>query len=81
MSGTSCKDSIALLLEYLDGNLSDEVRARLATHLGDCTPCEEFLRSYRATPGLCKKALVARVPKSVADKLTSFLKEELKKPV
>ncbi len=79
----TCKDSIDLLLEYLDGELSEERRAKLERHLGGCTPCEEFLESYRATPALCRRALVARMPNEVADRLRDFLRAELsrdKKP-
>jgi anti-sigma factor RsiW len=80
MSGPTCKESIALMLEYLDGGLGDDLRAKLEEHLGDCTPCEEFLASYRATPSLCKKALLARkMPEAVAQKLTDFLRKELKR--
>ncbi len=81
MNGHSCKDSLNLLLEYLDGELSADLQAKLDAHFDGCTPCEEFLKSYRATPSLCRKALAAKVPKTITDKLTSFLREEMKKPV
>jgi anti-sigma factor RsiW len=81
MPGATCKDSVSLLLEYIDGSLADDVRARLEAHFGDCSPCEDFLKSYRATPHICRKALEAKMPKSFSDKLTSFLREEMKKPV
>lgn len=77
---STCKESIDLLIEYLDGELSSELRERLEAHFGGCSPCEEFLKSYRATPGLCRKALVAEVPEEVANKLTSFLRANMKKP-
>jgi len=76
---TTCKDAIDLLLEYLDGSLPDDVRARLEKHVGGCTPCDDFLASYRATPSLCRKALEKRMPESLAGKLTDFLRTELKK--
>ena len=76
----TCKESIDLLLEYLDGELPDELRARLEAHLGGCMPCEEFLKSYRATPGLCRRALEADVPDEVARRLTDFLRAEMRKP-
>lgn len=76
---TTCKDAIDLLLDYVDGSLPAEVRARLERHFGDCSPCEEFLQSYRATPGLCRKALEHAMPESVAHKLSDFLKKELGK--
>lgn len=73
----NCKDSIDLLLEYLDGELPAEVREKLEAHFGGCTPCEEFLRTYRATPHLCRKALKKQMPQEVADKLTGFLRSQI----
>jgi anti-sigma factor RsiW len=74
--GTTCKDSIDLLLEYLDGELPADVRARLDEHLGGCSPCEEFLKTYRETSSLCRKALNRDMPKEIASKLHEFLKRE-----
>ncbi len=76
---TTCKDAITLLLDYVDGALPPDVRGRLEAHFGDCSPCEEFLQSYKATPGLCRKALEHSMPDSVANKLSDFLKKELGK--
>jgi len=75
---TSCRDSLPLLLEYAEGHLPEDVRARLEAHFGDCQPCEEFLKTYRATPGLCKKALAATMPEAVSRKLMAFLRQETK---
>jgi anti-sigma factor RsiW len=79
MSAPSCKDSIALMLEYLDGELAADVRARLEDHFGGCTPCEDFLKSYRETPSICRKALAKKIPQEVASKLTEFLRGEMSK--
>lgn len=75
---STCKASLELLREYLEGELSPEVREKLEAHLGGCTPCEDFVRSYRATPELCRRALDANdVPDEVAESLTAFLRREL----
>jgi anti-sigma factor RsiW len=71
---TTCKDSIELLQAYLDGELPAEEQLRLESHLGDCTPCEEFLATYRETPKLCREALQQRMPKEIASRLTAFLR-------
>jgi anti-sigma factor RsiW len=75
----TCKDSIDVLLQYLDGELPAEEAAALESHLGCCTPCVEFLRTYRSTSNLCKRALAAKLPDSVAASLDGFLRERLKK--
>jgi anti-sigma factor RsiW len=74
----SCKDSIDLLVEYLDGNLSEEMRSKLESHFAGCTPCEDFLRTYRATPNICRHALRKKMPEEVANKLVAFLRAEIK---
>lgn len=77
---TTCKDSIALLRDYLEGELPGELREKLEDHFGGCSPCEEFLKSYRATPELCRKALKQDdVPEEVAESLTAFLRRECAK--
>jgi anti-sigma factor RsiW len=73
----TCKQTLDALLEYLDGDLPAEARAKLDAHFGDCTPCEEFLKTYRATSGLCRRALSKTMPPEFADKLRNFLDEHV----
>ena len=44
-----CKEAVALMSEYLDGQLSRSDRARLESHLADCELCDEFLGQLRIT--------------------------------
>ncbi|SET76533.1 anti-sigma factor family protein [Stigmatella erecta] len=74
----TCKDSINLLMNFLDGELSQEETQHLREHLQGCSPCVDFLRTYRATPGLCKRALAARMPQEVSAKLTEYLRSKIK---
>jgi anti-sigma factor RsiW len=76
----TCQDSINLLLDYLDGEMPADVAAELREHLAGCEPCVEFVQSYRSTPGLCRKALQARMPDEVARRLTAFLRSRLPRP-
>lgn len=75
----SCKESIDVLLDYLDGQMSPEEEKHLQEHLGACPPCVDFLRTYRATPSLCKRALAAKMPEELTRKLTDFLRTKTKK--
>ena len=75
----NCKDSINLLQDYLDGELSADEARHLKEHLSGCAPCVDFLRTYRATPGLCRRALEQQMPTEVAQKLTDFLRSKIKK--
>ncbi len=76
----NCKDSIEKLLEYLEGEVSPEVKTHLDQHFQGCTPCEEFLKQYRQTAPMCRKALLRnRMPREVADRLTAFLRQSVHK--
>ncbi|HZH02339.1 MAG TPA: zf-HC2 domain-containing protein [Myxococcaceae bacterium] len=74
-----CKDSIDRLLDFLDGEMPKELAHKLEAHVSSCPPCVDFLRTYQATPGLCRKALQKKMPIEVASKLTDFLRQHLKK--
>lgn len=74
----SCKDSVNLLMDFLDGEMSPEDEAHLQEHLSGCPPCMDFLKTYRATPGLCKRALAKQMPQELSNKLTEFLRAKIK---
>ncbi len=76
----SCKESIELLLEYLDGSMSPDEAEHLSKHLAACPPCVEFLKTYKATSGLCKRALAAKMPEELSRRLTDFLRQKTKAP-
>lgn len=72
---STCRDAIDVLRAYLEGELPADEKRSLEEHLGGCTPCVDFLKTYKETPGLCKKALQAKMPTDLADSLSAFLKK------
>jgi anti-sigma factor (TIGR02949 family) len=75
----TCKESVDLLLEFLEGEMPEEQAKRLEEHLGSCPPCVDFLRTYRATPTLCKRALAKQMPEELSHRLKEFLRQNYKK--
>lgn len=73
----NCKDSIEFLLEYLDGTLPEEEAKQLHEHLVGCSPCVDFLKTYKATPKLCKRAMAKSMPEEMAQELSKFLRSKL----
>ena len=45
----ACRDAVALMTAYLDGELSASDGARLEAHLADCPHCTEYLAQLRIT--------------------------------
>lgn len=76
--GYTCRDSIHLLRDYLDGEMPADMAAQLKEHLALCPPCVEFVQGYQQTPDLCRKALETRMPEALSARLSSFLHEKLK---
>ena len=52
---TDCSEVLARVYDFLDGEVSDDDRARIAEHLDECSPC---LRQYGLEQAV--KALVHR---------------------
>jgi anti-sigma factor RsiW len=75
----NCKDSINLLVDFLDGTMEPEQEQQLIEHLEACPPCVDFVKTYRATPHLCKRALARRMPPELSEKLREFLKLKITK--
>ena len=73
----TCKDSIHSLLEYVDGQLSEAQSREVQEHLRGCMPCVDFLKTYKATPQLARRALVDEMPQELAGKLKAFLRSKL----
>jgi anti-sigma factor RsiW len=75
----TCKHSLSLLQEYLEGTLSPEDKADLDRHFKACPPCIDFVKKYQATPKICQKALAEEMPEDVGARLGQFLREKCKK--
>lgn len=41
MAEPDCSEAAHQLYHYLDGELTDEVRTKIAQHLDDCPPCKD----------------------------------------
>jgi anti-sigma factor RsiW len=73
----TCKESIHSLLEFVDGELSEVQAGELEEHLRACPPCVDFMKTYRATPQLARRALLDQMPTELAGKLKAFLRSKL----
>ena len=68
-----CKECVELLGEYIEGTLPPDRAKALEEHLSECPPCITFVRTYKATRGLCRKALSREMPSELVHSLSTFL--------
>jgi len=70
----NCRESIDLLLDYLEGRLAPPEKAALDDHFAACPPCLEFVRSYRETPRILRDVTREPLPAEVRRRLEEFLR-------
>jgi anti-sigma factor RsiW len=62
MNSSECKEIFALLSDYLDHDLPEDVCREIDAHIADCPPCVAFVNSLRKTVELCRQAKVLAAP-------------------
>jgi anti-sigma factor RsiW len=70
-----CRDGVELLMDYLEGVLSETDREAIEAHVGGCPRYVAFVASYRDTPRILRAATAAELPTDVAASLRRFLAE------
>ncbi len=53
--GITCREFVAFLGDYLEGELGDEVRQRFEAHLALCPDCVAYLASFRESVRLVRE--------------------------
>ena len=75
MNAIVCVSGVELLMDYLEGVLSAEVRAALDEHVAGCARCAAFVASYCETPRVLRESTAATLPPDVEASLKAFLRE------
>ena len=60
-----CREMVAKLSEYLDGELEDDLLSEVDEHLSDCDTCESLLDSLRRTIELVENLPAPPLPDDV----------------
>lgn len=78
IAGLSCSGVLALLSDYLDGDLAPPARLQVEAHLRGCEGCARFGGEFRTTVKALRVHLrsVDQVPAEVLDRLRVALDGE-----
>jgi anti-sigma factor RsiW len=74
MKEIACVSGVELLMDYLEGTLSADVKQPLDEHVAQCPQCAGFVASYCATPRILREATEAALPSHVEASLKAFLR-------
>jgi len=67
-----CRDAVALMTTYLDGELGQRDRTRLEAHLADCPHCSEYLAQLRVTIDALGRVDLDALPEETVDGLVDL---------
>ena len=74
--GADCEETIHRLYHFLDGELTDERRKAIQTHLDDCGPCVEALGFEADLRRLVADRCKDRVPEELRERIAQALSKE-----
>jgi anti-sigma factor RsiW len=80
MTEIACVSGVDLLMDYLEGVLSADVRSALDAHVAGCPRCVAFIASYRDTPRILREATGATMPVDLQASLRAFLRAQRRVP-
>jgi anti-sigma factor RsiW len=74
----TCEEVLAVLSDYLDGELAPEALATVETHLHACQDCARFSGRFRATLGALREHLAATpaLPEGLRERLLAIARED-----
>ena len=70
---TDCPRLVALLSDYIDGRLPEDVRRDLEQHLSGCSECTSFVGTFRSTVALLQSLNEQDLPEELRLRLKAFL--------
>ncbi len=73
---SDCQNSLHQLYAYLDGQLTDESRAKIQHHLDQCQPCAEPYDFEAELRMIIRRKCQEQVPASLMAKVRSALEAE-----
>jgi anti-sigma factor RsiW len=74
MNEVTCASGVSVLMDYLEGVVSEDVRAAIDAHVNGCPRCQAFIESYRATPRILREATIATFPPELEQSLIAYLR-------
>ncbi|HSR70255.1 MAG TPA: zf-HC2 domain-containing protein [Acidobacteriota bacterium] len=54
--GLTCREAIDFLIDYVEGEMSEEQAGAFTSHLEKCPPCRDYLETYREAIRMGKEA-------------------------
>jgi len=73
----NCRELIAVILEYLEGEMTPADVEEFERHLEKCAPCRAYLATYRKTKAMVGDVGRIEMPEEMKERLREFLLHRL----
>ena len=73
----NCRELIAVILEYLEGEMTAADVEEFEKHLEKCAPCRAYLATYRKTKAMVGDVGRIEMPEEMKERLREFLLHRL----
>lgn len=73
----TCKDVLANISGYLDGELETTACDAIERHCLECASCADLVKGLRQTLGLCRQAATAPLPEAVRQRARERVRQLL----
>ena len=74
----TCRETIEILSNYLEGLCGPDLLRQLEQHFSDCAPCRAYLATFRKTRELTHSTGQVEMPPEMKTRLRQFLLERLR---
>ena len=71
-----CNETLRELYQYIDGELSDDARDHIQSHLDDCSPCLEAYDFEAELRLVVRNRCVDQVPESLRARIAGAIEAE-----
>ncbi|MBT3943208.1 MAG: hypothetical protein HOC77_00100 [Chloroflexi bacterium] len=71
-----CDELRASGSDYIDGECEEEIHSKIMEHLGLCTECDSWLKSFAMTVGLMRDTPEVEVPESTMERIRAIKRPE-----
>jgi anti-sigma factor RsiW len=79
LSEKNCKQLTDLLYDYVNGNLSRNIKRDFQQHLRICPDCVRFLNTYKKTVTVAGTVHAEKIPAKVKDNILEFLRKRARR--
>ena len=71
----TCRELVDLLCDFLAGELAEEQRRLIESHLEGCPPCVTYVETYRLTITMSRKLHCAPLPPQLKERLRAAMEQ------